>query len=228
MLEGIGNAIRFIPPQGGGAAYGYEATVLADLCEAILAAREAGVLLSQQAHIAEQAEALLRSFARVGIIALIDEATGYQDFRTREALQKILDKLIQKNLRPWTKTFPDEFYKEMFRLKGWTYSPWSVNRPGIVGKYTNDVVYERLATGILEALQSFNPTLPEGGRGHRHHQHLTEHTGYPALQEHLAVVVGLMRAAPNWNNFTRLLNRSLPKLDSNFELLLEDDLEEAS
>jgi len=177
-------------------------------------------------HIAAQAEALLRSFASVGIIALIDEATGYQDHRTKEALHEILEKLIQKNLRPWIKTFPDDFYKEMFRLRGWSYNPWSVNRPGIVGKYTNDLVYARLAPGVLERLQQLNPVRAEGGRDHHHHRHLTEHEGYGTLKEHLSNVVTLMRASANWRGFMRLMNRALPKYGGNYELLFEFEDEE--
>ena len=223
LLEGIGIPVLFIPPQGGGPSYGYEATILADLCEVILAAREAGHLLSQQMHIASQAEALLRSFASVGIIALIDEATGYQDYRTKKALQKILERLIQENLRPWIKTFPDDFYKEMFRLRGWSYNPWSVNRPSVVGKYTNDLVYSRLAPGVLKQLQQINPARAEGGRDHHHHRHLTQHEGYPTLKAHLSNVITLMRAAPNWRSFMKLINRAIPKYDDNYEILFDDE-----
>ena len=179
-------------------------------------------------HIASQAEALLRSFASVGIIALIDEATGYQDHRTKEALQKILETLIQKNLRPWIKTFPDDFYKEMFRLRGWSYNPWTVNRPGVVGKYTNDLVYARLAPGVLAMLQQLNPLRAEGGRDHHHHRHLTENEGYPTLKEHLSNVVTLMRASPNWRSFMLLMDRALPKYDGNYELLLDYAGDEAA
>lgn len=223
LLDGISAPVRFVPPQGGPPGYGYEATILADLCEAILEAREAGDLTAQQAHIADQAEALVRSFARVGIIALIDEATGYEDYRDREALQKLLDQYIQEELRPWTKTFPDAFYKEMFRLKGWPQHKWSVGRPGVVGKYTNDLVYARLAPGVLEALRRLNPSQSEGGRDHYHHQHLTEQEGFPALKDHLSKVVVLMKAAPNWESFMRLMDRALPKYGENYELLLIDE-----
>jgi len=54
------------------------------LCETVLQARKDGKLQSQQMHIAEQCEILVRGFARVGIIALVDEATGYQDYRSRK------------------------------------------------------------------------------------------------------------------------------------------------
>jgi hypothetical protein len=82
--------IQFRPPSGGRAAYGYEATILAGLCDAVLAARKQGALQSQQMHIAEQCEILVRGFARVGIIALVDEVIGYQHDRAKNALTEIL------------------------------------------------------------------------------------------------------------------------------------------
>lgn len=84
LAEVIKNPIVFQAPSGG-RAYGYEATVLADLCDAVLEARKSGRLHYQQEHIAEQCESLVRAFAKVGIIALVDEATGYQDVRDRVA-----------------------------------------------------------------------------------------------------------------------------------------------
>lgn len=223
LLDGIVDPVRFVPPHGGSPGYGYEATVLADLCEAILKAREDGALTAQQEHIADQAEALVRSFARVGIIALIDEATGYEDYRDRQALQTLLDRYIQEELRPWTKSFPDSYYKEMFRLKEWPQHKWAVGRPAVVGKYTNDLIYARLAPGVLDALRRLNPSQSDGTRDHYHHQHLTEQDGYPALKQHLSQVVVLMKASPNWTTFMRLMDRALPKYNENYELLLIDE-----
>jgi hypothetical protein len=40
----LASPIEFQPPAGGRTAYGYEATVLADVCDAIAAARTAGIL----------------------------------------------------------------------------------------------------------------------------------------------------------------------------------------
>jgi hypothetical protein len=48
-------------------------------------------------------------FARVGIIALVDEATGYQEVRDHEALQEILKRYISEELLVWVRTFPMEF-----------------------------------------------------------------------------------------------------------------------
>jgi hypothetical protein len=210
LREATQSPIKFHTPKGA-TAYGYEATVLADICEAVLQARTDGKLQKQQEHIAQQCEVLVRAFARVGIIALVDEATGYQEIRDRNELHKILDAYIAKELLPWTKRFPDEFYQEMFRLQGWQYSPMSIKRPRMVGKLTAEIVYERLPDGILEELRRKNPVVRKGQRRYRHHQFLTEEIGNPHLEKHLAVVTALMRASTNWRTFKSLLERAVPK-----------------
>lgn len=73
---------------------GYEATTLVDICNVYLEARKHIGLSPRQAIIAEQCEILVRAFAKVGIIALIDEATGYQYKRERDELQKQLQKIL--------------------------------------------------------------------------------------------------------------------------------------
>src|SRR5690606_8202799 len=89
LRERVQNPILFRTPANG-KAYGYDALVRAELCEAVLEARQAGVLQAQQKPIARQAEILIRGFARVGIVALVDEATGYERVRKRGELNKIL------------------------------------------------------------------------------------------------------------------------------------------
>src|SRR5260370_36961162 len=155
--------LRFVRPgRGGKVAVGFEATILADICDVILAARKAGVLANRQLVIADQCEILTRAFAKVGIIALVDEATGYQEVRDRLALQAILDRFLRKEFAAWAKRFPDEFYQQIFRLRGWTWQGMKVNRPQCVAQYTKDLVYARLAPGILRELEIRNPV--ENGR----------------------------------------------------------------
>jgi hypothetical protein len=209
LIERTQEPIKFRTPSGN-LAFGFEATVLADLCEAVLAARSAGVLQKQQEHVAKRAEILLRGFARVGIIALVDEATGYQDDRPHLALAKILEAFIAKELRKWVQAFPPDFYKEMFRLRNIPYTG-KVQRPAYIGRLTNDLVYVRLAPGVLTKLREKNPVIESGRRRHKHHQWLTENVGLPELKEHLKAVVALMRAFDDWGSFYRALQRSLPK-----------------
>ena len=205
----------------GGIAHGYPATLLVDLCNVVLSARDAGVLQKQQAHIAKRCDILIRALATVGIIALVDEATGYQDIREQHALATILEKFIAKELQPWTKTFPYQFYEQIFRLRGWK-GPDGIKRPSVIGHYTNDIVYARLAPGVLDELRQKNPTVPTTGRRRStHHQWFTPAHGHPKLKEHLVGVMALMRASPNWTIFHRNLVRSYPKVGENIDLPLD-------
>lgn len=190
---------------------GYNAEVIPLLCDLYLEARSSGVLIKSQLQLAEASEILVRSLSKVGIIALVDEATGYQKVRARYELEAILDKFISKELCKWAKTFPDDFYEEMFRLRNWQYMPLSVARPGVVGKYTNDLVYERLAPGILEELKRITPKNGDGKHTQKLFQRLTEDVGHPRLREHLSAVIALMKASSTWDQFYRMVQRALPK-----------------
>jgi P63C domain len=203
--------IKFRTPAGGAIAYGYEATILADLCDAVLAARREGRLNYQQDHIAAQCEILVRAFARVGIIALVDEATGYQDQRAHDALARILERFIVKELQPYVKTFPPDFYKEIYRLHGWTYPPVQNRHNSNLGKLTNDLVYDRLAPGVRDKLHELTPRNPSGRLKQKLFQRLTPHFGHPKLREHLGAVVMAMKMSEDWKGFVVVANRLLPK-----------------
>jgi hypothetical protein len=220
LMEVISNPIKFRHPRSG-FAFGYPATILPDLCEAVLAARAAGALMPQQEHIATRCEVLVRGFARVGIIALIDEATGYQHDRAKDALAKILEAFIAKELQPWVKTFPDDFYAEMFRLRGLEYPRDSVRRPQYFGMFTNDIVYKRLAPGVLDELKSVTPKLPSGRLKDNLFQRLTRNIGYPKLREHLGSVVTIMKLSNDWHDFMGKLNRLHPPHGKPIQLALE-------
>jgi hypothetical protein len=83
-----------------------------------LDAESAGVLVRGQENIAKQAMILIRGFASVGIIALVDEATGYQYERPRRDLEEYLKKFLAERLRRWVRTFPGDYFKHLCRLKG--------------------------------------------------------------------------------------------------------------
>jgi hypothetical protein len=209
-LESSTSPIIFRPVSGG-KAYGYKAELLPKVCEVYLRARDAGALLSTQQKFAKACEILIRGLAHVGIIALVDEATGYQEVRDRIALQKILEKYVTDEWAKWTKTFPDEFYKELFRLHNLPYPPLSMRKPSYIGHWTNDIVYSRLARGVLDALREKNPVLLSGHRARKHHQHLTRDWGHPRLREHLMKIIFLMKGCTTWPDFKRRLERAAPK-----------------
>ena len=165
----------------------------------------------------------MRGFATIGIIALVDKATGYQEVRDRLALQKILEKYITDEWAKWTKTFPDEFYIELFRLKNIPYPPdtRTLKKPSYVGHWINDVVYSRLAPGVLNELRKKNPRQPSGSRKRKFHQYLTRDIGHPALKEHLSNVIFLMKSCTKWEDFKRRLNRARAKYEHTLEILFD-------
>lgn len=199
-------------------AFGYRAELLPEVCEVYLRARDAGALAKSQEHVAIQADLLTRGLARVGIVALVDEATGYQRFRARDALARILEKFIAKELQPWVKTFPDEFYEELFRLRGLDFPRDIVKRPPYFGHLTNDIVYKRLAPGVLEELRGRTPKLPSGRKKHTYQQQLTPELGHPKLREHLVSTITAMKLSVDYNDFIEKLDRVHPRYNETLEL----------
>lgn len=218
-LSSNSNPIYFKSSKGGSVSMGYRAALLPAVCNVFLSAKDAGALRDNQQHIAKQCEILVRGLAVVGITAMVDEATGYQEVRDRLALQQILEKYISGALLEWTKTFPVEFYKEIFRLKKWEWKAGKMSP--LVGRYTNDLVYQRLAPGILEELQAKNPVTEKGYRAHRHHQWLTRDIGHPSLTHHIYRLLGMMEGSASWDEFKRKVDVKIPKVNATGALDLD-------
>lgn len=227
-LESTSAPIHYQGLAGGGVQgvhVGYRAELLAVVCQVYQDARDAQKLLPSQYAIADACKLLFRGFATVGIVALVDEATGYQEVRDRLALREILNAYLRKELAAWAQRFPSEFYKELFRLRNWDWPPQSMRTPQVVGKYTNNLVYARLAPSLLEELQQRNPTNEKGRRRAKHHMWLTDDVGMPALAQHLHAVIALMRASDSWEGFMALINRVFPVLTTLDDLPLFADRE---
>jgi hypothetical protein len=202
---------------------GYEATTIVDICEAMLDARSSGISLGpRQEVVANQCEVLIRAFAKVGINALVDEATGYQYDRERDALNQLLKAYVSEELQPWQKKFPDIYYKELFRLNGWDFTVSGIKkRPGVVGKWTNKLVYEQLPKGILKELQEKVPKSERGHKTARLHQLLTNDIGNPHLSAQLNQVITLFQLSDNmkhmWDQFEKLQSRQSGQMELPFD-----------
>lgn len=191
---------------------GIPAEALPMILDVWIAARDAGVLSPRQKQTADLAEVFRRGLTNVGIAALVDEATGAQYDRSRFALARFLESFVTKELAAWEKMFEDDFYKEMFRLRKWNEANF-MNRPGVVGKWTTDIVYKRLAPGVLQRLQEIIPRDSKGRLRFRFHQALTRDKGYLALKEHLASVTTIMKLADDWKWFMSKLDKVHPKFE---------------
>jgi P63C domain len=190
---------------------GYDAKILRAVCEVWLAARAAGELQAQQKDKAQRAEVLMRALADIGIISLVDEATGFQRFRARDELQQILAAYIAPELLPWAKRFPDSYYENLHRVRGWRYEPGHNARNAYIGKLTNSLIYEQLPNGVLDDLRSKNPRDPDTKRRkHTHHQLLTPEVGHPHLEKQILVVTTLLSISDDWSEFCRHFTKKFP------------------
>ncbi|MDD4869332.1 MAG: P63C domain-containing protein, partial [Kiritimatiellae bacterium] len=166
--------VVYVFPYNGKLAQGFEGTDLIELCDMYLKCRADGKLLDSQEPLALQSEIITRAFAKVGIIAAIDEATGFR--KSAEEYQQLLTKYIAQELQPWVKTFGENFYYQIYRLKGWDWGRHvddGKNHPWQAAVITNRIVYEKLPPGVPEKLRELSPKDGKGNRKHRLFQHLT-------------------------------------------------------
>lgn len=212
---------KYKDPRGGPARIGVDATLIPKICEVWLKARDADALTKIQKPVAYRAEILMRGLADIGIVALVDEATGFQRDRAKDALATILEAFIAKELQPWIQTFPSDYYQELFRLRGLDFPRDSVRRPQYFGVLTNDIVYKRLAPGVLDELKRITPRNEDGRPKAKYFQSLTNNTGYPKLREHLGKVIMMMQLSTTYQDFKEKLDRFLPKQNAQLPLLLE-------
>ena len=213
LRHSLSRPVRSRTKQGGAIGYGMPADLLPAVCDVYLKAHMAGRLTEKQKPIAEAARILIGGLAKTGIIAMVDEASGYQEVRQRLALQRILAAYISPDLMPYVSRFPSQFYEHLFRLRKWQWNPMSVKRPRRVGKDTVYIVYDRLPRGVLEELRRRNPEVKPGYRRHKHYQFLTEDIGDPALERVVGGATALMAISKTWEVFKRRLEVALPMPD---------------
>lgn len=226
ILEKLNAPIVFNRNTSGGSqsdTYGYEATLLIDLCDAIIKAYETRLLNNETYY--NNANSIIRAVAKVGIIALVDEATGYNKEKTRakDELQKFLDKFLSEEAARWIKVFDDLFFEDLYKMHNWTWTQTS-KRPGVVGKWINDIVYERIAPLVLAELDKKNPKNENGNRSKKHHQYLSREVGLPKLKQHLEGVHALAMASKyDWTTFMHHMDNVYPKQYQQLEIDFDFD-----
>jgi hypothetical protein len=215
------NPVQYKATKSGAVGNGLLATAFPKVLKVWQRAYEAGALKPQQVHIAEQAMRLLEGLDEVAIVALIDEATGYQEIRRHDELQQILSAYVLPEHRPYLKSVPTEFFKELYRVYGWKWSP--DNRgPRYAGKLLRKLIYEQLPEPVLPELDKANPTNKKYQRKGKHFQSLTTEVGMPHMQGQLSGVMALLRASPSKSpgQFETLFKRAY---GDQYELGLDDD-----
>jgi hypothetical protein len=199
--------------------HGIETSTFIEILRVILKTK----LTETQKFLAQRAQDMLIALANTTLDSIIYQESGYWKTIEGQRVAEILDKYLQDHARKWAKTFPDEFWVKLIKVKGYP-SYVALHRPAFVGHWVNDIVWDRLVPGARKKLNELNPRLPAGYRKNKHHQHATEDFGLPELKAHLIRVMAYMDAAANDTQFMRMLNRGTPKFGSNYEMPLDDVL----
>jgi hypothetical protein len=173
-------------------------------------------LTDRQTEIAINANAFLRACAKTGIIALVDEATGYQYDRPVDALQFKLNLFLEEEMRKWEKTFPDELWEQFSRLTNWKGTIHS--RPKYWGKLVNELVYGYLDKDVYAWLKS-NAPKPVGNQSY--HRWLTEQYGLKKLMEHLWQLIGMASACVTMEQLRRKMGEKYGKIPVQYTLFID-------
>ena len=206
-LDVTSKGIEFKPLTGGGRAYGYAAELLPSVCWTFIDAKTAGVLKANQEHIAEKSMVLVRALTSTSIIALVDEATGFQYDRPRRDLEEQLNKFLSESLRRWVRTFPGDYFKHLCRLRGVELRP-DMKLPPYFGTLTNNLVYRRIAPGLLGKLK--DRRNERGNASNKLFSWLSEDIGLRELLVHLGQVIGIMKRHTDYDTFVRELDVITP------------------
>jgi hypothetical protein len=119
-------------------------------------------------------------------------------------------------------TFSDDFYDQLFRIRGLNYPKDTVKKPQYFGHLTNDIIYKRLAPSVLDELKKVTPRDDKGRHKHQLHRRLTDDIGHPKLREHIASVVTVMKLSDNYHQFLGMLDRAHPRYGETAPLPLND------
>jgi hypothetical protein len=207
---------------GGDPAHGYEGTTLIEICDAIWEARKQGRLTKSQEFLGVQAEIIMRASAKIGIIALIDEATGFILDKRREQYRELFQQFIREEFATWKKEFPDEFFDMLYRLYNLKRNTIKNRHPRFFGKFIRRYIYAPLANSngaILEMLDEKNPVAyTNGGRRYAMTQFLSDVVGLNAFRAHLWKTIGIGSAARTKEGFDRAFSLAFPQTGDQGEL----------
>lgn len=209
--------------KNGKTAEAYDASIIPEVADLYVEAHNKGALTGPQEKVYVRSLIIIRSLAKVGMTALIDEATGYQYDRESHELLRLLKAYVSEDLLKYMPHFPKAYYQEIYRLYGISdsFDPKNTKHPQWIGKFTNKYVYGVFPDEVMDEIRKRNPVTvsPSGTvyRGHKNFQFLTENIGIPQLDQHLAKLVGVMQLSEDKDDF-----------DKNFKKVFAKELERKS
>jgi hypothetical protein len=176
--------------------YGFDVTMLIDVCKAVVSAEADGKLTHNQQGIARQAHIILNASAKAGIKGLVYALAGYD--ATKEEAIAAFKFFVRQEAREYEKEFPDQLYAQWYRLYG-------VPKPkrGHAGKFkhlTMNQVYFPLAQSKGKIRDLLLALRAASEKKKKLHQFLAE-IGVKALRTHLGQLLGIAQISKNKNEY---------------------------
>lgn len=186
---------------------GFAPTALKAVCRVYCNAAADARLWKSQAHIAAICKALLDELERGAGAQLLRTRPRYRSEGMRKEIIRCLARSTSPDLAAWVAVLPDEFYREMFRLRGWKYDEAHTERPSLAARLTYDLIFRRLPPSTLADMKGGITA----GLKHNLEERSIEEVGHPSVRKHLELVISLMRTARSWSSFHSKLQRQLPR-----------------
>jgi hypothetical protein len=193
-IESAGTNFEF-ERHDGGTAYGVESSTFVAILNAYVDAGLAGALRRNQQHLAVNASRLLRALQSLGLDALIDEATGHQQRRAHDALDRRFAAYLRATAAPHRVTFPESLVRAMHKLYRKSYT--GGRQPRWLAAVWERVYRLTLADDIVDELQTRNP---EPRFGSNHHQYLSD-TVRPLFRDDMIALEAIANTSRNATEF---------------------------
>jgi hypothetical protein len=183
---------------------GYDATILIDICKAILEAKTSGKLSGgRYDKMIAQAQIIINASAKNGIRQLVYALTGHNP--TAEEVIAAFKLYVQEEARENEKEFPDQLCAEWYRL--YKLPKPQKNKPWKFKHLTIEHVYEPLAKSngeVYQLTQAFRTASNE--RWKRLHQFLSE-VGVKALRTQLGQTLGIAQVSDTAEQYEANMQR---------------------
>jgi hypothetical protein len=189
--------------------HGFDATLLIDVCNAVLQADAEGKLSKRYQNVARNARIIRNASSKAGIKGLVYALAGFD--ATKEEVIAAFKFYVREEARDYEKEFPDQLYEEWYRL--YQLPKLERNKPWKFMHLTVGQVYRPLAKSngkILELTKAQRENSK--ARWKKLHQFLSD-IGVKALRTHLGQLLGIAR-----------ISKSRAEYESFFERLFGEQL----
>ncbi len=198
LSQKLSQPIKFQWAGGGaeqppGIIFGFDATLLIDVCRAIIVAEAEGKLGKRYARVAAQAHIILNASAKSGIKGLVYALAGYSP--ATEEVIAAFKLYVQEEAKKYEKEFPPELYAQWHRLyqipalprgRSWHFKHLTVKH-----------IYYPLAQSNGKILQLIRALKANGGDAKAKLFQFLNLVGARALRIHMGRVVEMAESSPD-------------------------------